>query len=53
MEVKDAMDGLSDTDKKAVEESIQNGKLNSSNYKPSIKRIVELKQSYEDLTTTR
>ena len=50
--VKDAMDGLSDTDKKAVEESIQNGKLNSSNYKPSIKRIVELKQSYKDLTTT-
>ena len=50
--VKDAMDGLSDTDKKAVKESIQNGKLNSSNYKPSIKRIVELKQSYEDLTTT-
>lgn len=50
--VKDAMDGLSDTDKKAVEESIKNGKLNSSNYKPSIKRIVELKQSYEDLTTT-
>ena len=50
--VKVAMDGLSDTDKKAVEESIQNGKLNSSNYKPSIKRIVELKQSYEDLTTT-
>ena len=50
--VKVAMDGLSDTDKKAVEESIKNGKLNSSNYKPSIKRIVELKQSYEDLTTT-
>tara|TARA_Y100001951_G_C11256507_1_gene249731 strand:+ start:426 stop:1049 length:624 start_codon:yes stop_codon:yes gene_type:complete len=50
--VKDAMDGLSDTDKKAVKESIQNGKLNSSNYKPSIKRIVELKQSYKDLTTT-
>jgi len=49
--VKTAMDGLSDRDKRSVEESIKNGKLSSSNYKPAIKRIIELKESYQPTTS--
>lgn len=49
-EVLTSMTGLSKSDEASVKKSIEDGKLNASNYKASIKRITQLKESYVEQT---
>ena len=49
-EVLTSMTGLSKLDEASVKKSIEDGKLNASNYKASIKRITQLKESYVEQT---
>ena len=45
-EVTDAVKGLSDEDKEAIHNYINDGSIHSGNYKKALTRINELKQSY-------
>ena len=48
IEVAKASEKLSDTDRKKIEESICDGKVNKNNYKDALKRISELSLQYEE-----
>ena len=48
IKVAKASEKLSDTDRKKIEESICNGKVNQNNYKDALKRISELALQYEE-----
>ena len=39
---------LSDTDRKKIEQSVADGKVNKNNYKSALKRISELSLQYEE-----
>ena len=48
IEITKASKKLSDTDRKKIEQSVANGKVNKNNYKDALKRISELSLQYEE-----
>ena len=48
IEITKASKKLSDTDRKKIEQSVANGKVNKNNYKDALKRISELAIQYEE-----
>tara|TARA_R110002051_G_scaffold191398_1_gene260134 strand:+ start:236 stop:877 length:642 start_codon:yes stop_codon:yes gene_type:complete len=48
IEITKASKKLSDADRKRIEESVYNGKVNQNNYKSALKRIGELALQYEE-----
>ena len=48
IEITKASKKLSDTDRKKIEQSVADGKVNKNNYKSALKRISELSLQYEE-----
>jgi len=48
IEITKASKKLSDTDRKKIEQSVADGKVNKNNYKDALKRISELSLQYEE-----
>ena len=48
IEITKASKKLSDTDRKKIEQSVDDGKVNKNNYKSALKRISELSLQYEE-----
>jgi len=48
IEITKASKKLSDTDRKKIEQSVSDGKVNKNNYKDALKRISELSLQYEE-----